>query len=265
VPPSSTTPPAVGDIDHATGSTDVILRLEYGGGFVPFGYLATQAPRFTLFGNGVVVFQQKTTSSPEPDSSGVLKGLPWRTASLDEGQVQDLLAYALGPGGLGIAREIYPSTGIADAGDTIFTIRAGGVDKIVTINALGIDVQPGPDTIARAAFARLASRLDDVDEGGTIGADIYQPDRFRGILTERDPAVSGVLDWPWPVIHPWDFVAANVGTTGPPVPHRTMSLDEVAMLKLTDIAGGVSGLVLHGPDDKTYSLVLRPLLGDEQE
>jgi hypothetical protein len=44
-----------------------------------------------------------------------------------------------------------------------------------------------------------------------------------------------------------------------------MTAVEVAALKLTDIEGGVQGLAIRGPDGKTYSFILRPLLADETE
>ena len=263
------TGPTVGAIEHATGATDVVLRLEQGGGFVAPEFLATQAPSFTLFGNGVIVFQQTPTVFPQPDANGVVKAIPWRTAKLDEGQIQELLGFALGQGGLGTARESYIAGGIADAPDTTFTIRAGGIDKTVVVNALGMDTRGGPDTVARAAFSKLAARLQDFDQGGSIDSDVYQAERSRGILSERDatPGVE-VLDWPWPAIKPADFKAGandGSGTGGPIVPHRTMTADEVAALKLTGIEGGVQGLTLRGPDGKAYSFATRPLLVDEKE
>ena len=264
--PSPSAGPTVGPIEHATGPTDVVLRLEQGGGFVPMEFLATQAPDFTLFGNGVIVFKQAPTTVPEPDASGVLKAAPWRTASLDEGQIQDLLAFALGPGGLGSARDSYISGGIADAPNTIFTVHAGGVDKMVVVNALGIDTAADQDAAARAAFARLAQRLQDFDQGGTIGSDVYQPERFRGVLTPRDPAPAAAMAWPWSSLTPADFKeGANDGGGGPTLPHRTMTPAEVAALKLGDVEGGVQGLTLAGPSGATYGFILRPLLADEQE
>lgn len=261
--------PTVGAIEHSTTATDIVLRLEQGGGFVPIEYLATQAPSFTLYGNGVVVFQQTPAVFPQPDANGVLKQIPWRTATLDEGQIQELLEFALGQGGLGTARDSYIAGGVADAPDTIFTIRAGGVDKKVIVSALGMDTVTGPDTAARAAFSKLAARLQDFDRGGSIDTDEYQADRSRGILSDRvaEPGIA-VLDWPWPAVKPADFKpGANdgSGTGGPIAPHRTMTADEVAALNLTGIEGGVQGLTLRGPDGKTYSFATRPLLVDEKE
>jgi hypothetical protein len=119
---SSTT----GAIEHKTGSTDVVLRIETGGGFVPIDFLATQAPTFTLFGDGVVVFQPKVEQFPQPDADGIVKGIAWRAAKLDEDQIQELLEFALGPGGLGGARESYVDNGIADAPNTISPCTRAG-------------------------------------------------------------------------------------------------------------------------------------------
>ena len=107
--------PTVGAIDHKTGATDVVLRIEQGGGFVPMEYQATNAPGFTLYGNGVVVFQPTVAIFPEPDANGVSRLVPWRTGKLDETQVQELLEFALTNGGLGTARADYIAGGIADA------------------------------------------------------------------------------------------------------------------------------------------------------
>ena len=267
-PPSgapSSEPSTTGAIEHKTGATDVVLRLETGGGFVPIDFVATQAPTFSLFGDGVIVFQPKVDQFPPPDESGVVKGVPWRTAKLDEGQIQELLEFALGPGGLGAARDSYVEGGIADAPSTYFTIHAGGVDKTVTVNALSEEPRPGADALARAAFWKLASRLGDFDAGGRIASDVYAPERFRGVLIERE-AQPGVtpMDWPWTTIPFAEFKEGPQDGSGPTTfPHRTLSADEVAVLNLGDVPGGVQGVAIKGSNGKLYGLVLRPLLADE--
>src|SRR5688572_19376076 len=57
----STAPPGV--IDHPTGPTDIVLRMETGGGFVPFGYFITQAPTFVLYGDNRAIFRPSTITS----------------------------------------------------------------------------------------------------------------------------------------------------------------------------------------------------------
>ena len=81
-PPS---PTAVGAIDHPTGATDVVLRIEEGGGFVPIDFPASQAPVFTLYGDGLIVFQPIVETFPEPDANGITKQIPWRTGPARRG------------------------------------------------------------------------------------------------------------------------------------------------------------------------------------
>jgi hypothetical protein len=272
-PPASTGGPsatpsassAVGAIDHKTTATDVILRMEQGGGLMPIDFLASQAPVFTLFGNGVIVFQRKVETFPEADAAGVVHSIPWRTAKLDEGQIQDLLDFAITQGTLGTARDVYMGN-IADAPSTIFTLNAGGVQKVVTINGLSELTDPGPDALARAAFLKLATRLGDFDRGGTIDSDVYEPAAYRGVLMEREANGVVPMAWPWPAIKLTEFVDPNAAAGGGiRLPHRTMTPGEVAALGIKDVTGGLQNVVLKAPDAKIYGLTLRPLLADEKE
>jgi len=260
--PGASPSSAVGAIDHATGATDIVLRLDQGGGFVPLDFLAAQAPSFTLY---VIVFQQKATAAPQPDASGVTHNLPWRTAKLDESQIQELLGFAITQGGLGTARDTYMAR-IADAPSTIFTLHAGGLDKSVHVSALSEDTAEGPDAAARTAFLGLANRLQDFDNGGTISSDVFEPAAYRGILVARDPDATVPIAWPWPAIKPTDFKEGpNDGSGRVLLPHRTMTPDEVAAVGIKDVAGGLQGVVLKSPDGKRYGFTARPLLVDEKE
>lgn len=265
--PSASAEATIGAIDHATGTTDVVLRVEMSGGFAPMELMASQAPIFTLYGNGIVVFQPKAETFPEPDAAGIPHSVPWRAARLDEGQIQDLLEFALGQGGLGTARDVYLEGGVADVPNTVFTIRAGGLDKTVVVNALSGEAAAGPDAAARAAFFKLAERLGDFDHGGSISTDVYQPEAYRGVLTPRDPdpAVSP-LAWPWPSVKPADFKeGSNDGSGGVVLPHRSMTAAEIDALGVKDTVGGLQNVILKAPDGKTYGLTVRPLLPDEKE
>jgi hypothetical protein len=258
--------PSGDGVDHPTGATDVVLRMEEGGGFVPIEFAASGAPTFTLFGDGRIVFQQLTDVFPEPGPDGITRANPWHTGQLDEGQVKELLTFALGQGGLGAARDSYVDMGIADAPNTIFSVDAGGLKKIVTVNALGMAPTGGADDAARAQFQKLADRLRDFDAGGTIASDVYVPTNYRAVLIEReiDPAIPGPSPaaWPWPDLTPADFKEGD-GANGPGFPHRTLTADEVAALNLGDAFGGAQGLIVKAPNDRTYTVILRPLLPDE--
>mgnify|MGYP000443879093 CR=1 FL=1 len=217
-----------------------------------------------IFETTNIVFRNPTLEGPAPDGS-VFRLNPLRTATLSEDQIQDLLAYALGEGSLGIARAQYDFGGIADASTGTFTVNAGGIKKTVAVYALGMDTADVPDAAARAAFGRLADRLGNFDQGGSIPTDVYAPAAYRAVLMDgTGMVVPDVRAWPWKAIAPSDF-------KGPADPNafqiatRTLTPDEVAALKITDPKGGFSGMIVNGPDGKVYSLAIRPLLPDETE
>jgi hypothetical protein len=257
----SESPVSFGEIEHATGPTDVVLRYENGGGFVPPEFIATQAPIFTLYGDGTVVFRNPAAELPAPEGN-VFKQLPFRTARLTEEQIQDLLTYALGEGNLGIARANYENNMISDASTATFTIDAGGIKKAVNIYALGMELDGMPDMPVRTQFQKLAERLGDFDQGGTIATDVYTPAGYRGVLFDAQ-GMEGAIEWPWPELTPADFsfpADANALQRG----DRVMTQAEVDALGLTDVQGGFQGMAVTSPDgSRTYSFALRPLLPDE--
>lgn len=257
----SESPPDFGSVDHATGKTDVLLRYEEGGGFVMPAFLAIEAPIFTLYGDGTVIFRDPF-ADPKPAQGSVMPLNPFRIAKLSEEQIQDTLKFALGDGGLGIAKASYENNQISDAPTTVFTVDAGGLKKAVSIYALGLEIPGAADAPARAAFSRLAEHLRDFDQGGTIATDLYEPTAYRGVLMDGfdDPNRQA---WPWTDIEPSDFPF-------PADPNafqradRVMTPDEVTVLGLEGIEGGFQGLTLAAPDEsKLYAFALRPLLPDE--
>ena len=257
--PSSTAPRA----------TDIVLRLEQGGGFVPIEYLATQAPSFTLYGNGVVVFQQNAGRLPAARRERRPQADPVADGHARRGPDPGAARVRARTGRPGHGPDSYIAGGVADVPDTIFTIRAGGVDKTVVVSALGMDTVNGPDTAARAAFSRLAARLQDFDRGGSDrhrrlpGRSIARhPERSRG------RAGIAVVDWPWPARQAGRLQARRQRWVGDRRPDRPASDDDARgdrALKLAGIEGGVHGFSLRGPDGKTYSFASRPLLVDEKE
>lgn len=252
-------------IDHARGATDVILRMSTGGGFMAPGFIVTEAPEFTLYGDGTVILRDPRAELPPVSTDGVNRLLPFRTSHLSEGQVQALLAFALDQGGLGTALAEYPPHGIMDAPSTTFTIAGGGFAKTVNVGALGFDqTQPDPNAAARKAFVALADRLTAFAHDGTLTTTLYQPTAYRGFLAEDGAQVptGGTIAWPWSAFGPEAFIASTSGS-GPAIPRTTLSAATVAALGLPNLEGGASGIILRGKDGKPYSLSLRPLLPDE--
>jgi hypothetical protein len=251
-------------IEHKTGATDILLRYEEGGGFIMPAFTAAAVPHFTLYGDGTVIFRNPM-AEPPPAEGSVFKMNPLRTARLSEDQIQELLLLALGEGGLAVARENYTNDMIADAGTAIFTIEAGGIKKTVSVYALGLEMEGVADGPARAAFKKLADRLTDFDQGGTIETDVYEPEAYRGVLFEAPGIVAAdVRDWPWPDIKPGDFTP-DPDPNGNQFPARRMTIEEVDALGIKDYQGGFQNLVLKTSDGKTWTFSLRPLLPGEPD
>ena len=263
-PGGSTTPTSgpTGDgatINHAQGPTDVVFRYEVGGGFVPIDFFATQAPQFTLYGDGTVIFRDNSLPIPAQQNPNIATLAPFQTARLGEPAMQSFLRFALADSGLGVARASYRPGNVADAPTTTFTINAGGLTKTVSVEALGFDLPNSPDAPILKALARLGEQVGSFGKA-VDGETTWNPTRWRGILTESQG--NGAIAWPWKDITPAEFVQ-RADPNAPRFPIRTMTPAEIQVLGLGGIDGGFSGLRLIGPDGKTYTFSLRPLFPDE--
>ncbi len=260
------TPPAIDDsyvlpigrIEHATGPTDVVLRFDRGPD-VDVGDLAGElfqpGPEFTLYGDGTVIFRNELAQLP-PAEGSIIRARPFLIAQLDEDQVQALLRFALGEGGLGAACERYDTTQESDSVTTdVFTVRVGGLDKRVENVPLGA----------------LDDYLRNFGRDG-IPTRVWVPDRYRGNLLDASIfqyigdgltpglAETGTVAWPWSGVAPAEFAGLADLTSG----RRVMSADEAAVLGLSDNGGVVQRIYLLGPDGETiYYFSLWPMLPDE--
>ena len=218
------------------------------------------APVFTLYGDGTVVFRDPMDAAPM-DERGVLVSPQFQTAKLSPEQIGALLDFAISEGGLAAAREQYDNPMLADVGNTVFTINAGGRSKQVTVTGLFESDESAPDGASRSQFKALAERLRSFDNDGNVPTAPYEPEQYRVHLLEAagiDPAA--VNPWPWDELAPDDFAAEGN------FPYRVMSPEEVGGIDVENPAGGLSGYYVEGPDGKTYGVVVRPLLpGDEAE
>jgi hypothetical protein len=261
VPAGSSAPTT---IDHPTGASDVILRMEDVGGFVPIELLAMRVPAWTLYGDGTLIVAPSGGAllNPVPGPTP-----PMLTAKLDESLVQEILETALTQGGLAIARESYETVGIMDAPTTVFEVHAGGLDKTVRILALDFEEpEPGPDTLARGNFQELRVFLQNIAAEAVDAGDEYEPAGFVGILVELEAGQQAPAEprpWPWDDLAPGDFVTPPAGAEVVALPEHTLTADQLARVGVGDANGGWYGIVLDGPDDKRYSLIVRPQLPDE--
>lgn len=153
---------------------------------------------------------------------------------------------------------------VADAPTTVFTMTAEGETKTVSVNALGMEGQPGPDTAVLAQLAKLGESLRNFDQGGMLASDPYTATAYRGVIISQT-GLQGVKvrEWPWPDLAPSDFAmpadanALQMGT-------HTLTPEEAAALGVEGFENGIaSGVYLRADDGMVYSLVIRPLLPDE--
>jgi hypothetical protein len=265
-PPSASGPPAASptpdpeSVDYPTGADDVVLRYDEGGGMMVVEWSLASAPVFTLYGDGTVVFRDPMDAAP-PTESGVFVNPPFKTAKLSPEQIDALLEFAITEGGLAAARDRYDNPMLADVGNSVFTINAGGRSKEVTVTGLFESDATAPDAISRTQFRALAERLRSFDNAGTVPTAEYKPQQWRVHLIEGAPMdPAAVNPWPWEDLTPEDFAAEGS------FPYRIMSAEDVGRLEVDGAAGGFTGYYVEGPDGKTYSVVVRPLLpGDEAE
>lgn len=256
--PATATPaptPGSSPVGHPTDSKAIVLRAEVLGGFVPATFASLSAPMFTLYGDNTVVFR------PTTDATGT--GYPpFLRAKLTVDQVDALLTFALDQGHLATARDSYQNLHVADAPTTLFDIDAGGIKKVVSVYALGIQAGgTDPDAADLAALQALAGLLGNfeahVKKGQVESVGVYQPAMYRAILSDFAPQ-GPPNDWPWANLTLDDFSASEA--TG--LLTRTITSDEAS--KVTEVpSGGVRGLGIKGTGNKVFGLLLRPLLPDE--
>lgn len=261
VPPPRSAPPS-GSIAHAMGPTDVVLRYDHGpdiGLSELGGEQFSPGPEFTLYGDGTVIFRNSSGSAPPADGP-IVRGQPFLIVRPDDADIQALLRYALGEGGLTDACERY-ETNDTDVSDShTLTVRAGGLVKRIDVGG------PSP-------LGPILQELGAFDPGPGTATRVWAPDRYWGTLFEAAPGIEiglipkpsevGSAPWPWPGLTPADFSGRDEGGwIGHP--RRVMSSAEASVLNLSDDGGVVQRIYIVGPDDKTiYYFSLWPMAPDE--
>lgn len=227
---------------------------------MPMNFFVTQAPNFTLYGDGTVIFKQIDTRQGNP--VGGWAELPWLVGHLSEQSVQALLQYALSTGRLANARESYENNTCADCPTTLFQINAAGIDKTVSIYALMEVTEPGPDATDRQGFSQLAALLNnfqaqaEVDLGEVTP---YDPALYKIVLLEGFGEPQAV-----PKAWPWDDLTLADWPKAEEPGNRIKMLDREHVAKLLDVPnGGHFGVWVTAPDDSVIQFGVRPLLPDE--
>lgn len=163
-------PPAYASVPHPAGS-EVVVRIAWTGGFVPYEFIFTSVPRFTLLGDGrVLVEGPQIAIYPGPALPNV------QVRRLTEEGIQSILFRIAETGLFDDSHSWTAATQfIADANSTVFTVRADNREVVVDVYALGLLTDPSMvPTGIPADELEAHERLADL-EGDLLNLDAWIP------------------------------------------------------------------------------------------
>lgn len=252
-------------IEHPTGADEVVLRVEYAGGFVPVDYTLRTIPSWTLYGDGTLVMQGPQIEIYPPPA------LPGLTATpISEDGVQAILEAAR-DAGLMDGDASYGNDCIADAATTVFTTNANGSTSVVSAYALDVGEPAGScgneqEADERAALAEFRAALGDLSSWlpeGSVGQEQpLDPSELR-VYTQPyqgrpEPPQDEVA---WPLGVPLDSFGDRVPDYGAPMRCGVVAGDDLSTL--LPVAGAANEITPWTSDGGQYQLIFRPLLPDE--
>ncbi len=252
-----------GAIAHPTGSDQLVLRMDVGGGFVAPLYSLRQIPSFSLYGDGRLVTEgPQIEIYPGPALPNLL------VQPISEAGVQAILNAAKTAGLFGPDHH-YDTMGVADAPTTTFTLNADGSTHVISAYALAEGPgNAGPDEAALATLAAFAAKLGDLSSWlpkGSVGEQTsFEPSGLRVYVQDYSQAGGGAMqeatvDWPLaqPLASFGDSAQNLQGTTCGAVTGSDFSALYLLAQKANEITPWRSG-------DTRYLLLFRPLLPDEK-
>ena len=210
-------------VQHPAGD-QLVLRMEFKGGFLAPQALLSRVPSFSLLGDGrVVVEGAQDMIYPGPALPAVL------VRRLNGAGMQAVLTEVLGSGAFGSSGEFRGAQRfIMDAADTVFTLRAAGRGVTVVIYALNEFVTsgntggvPADEVATYRALSHLSARLTTLDQWlpssdwTDPGWTPFVPGSLRLVVrnaTADPPDESGIANQlvPWPgSAYPLTFGAAT--------------------------------------------------------
>jgi hypothetical protein len=265
-----------GQIDHPEGS-EAVLTITWAGGMLHQSMTVTQVPPLVITGDGRVIMQgMQTLEFPGPALPALIerrlseKGLQQILRSLEQTNLFTGDLELRGMNGM-----------VADANDTIFTVRAAGLESVVTVYAISMlfpDMEPPPGMGANELEAyRVLSTLHDglmtldtwlpADAWATDTWVPYQPEAFR--LYVRDvtgqPVEGGELpgqlrEWPTdddPAAFGEEIVSFGDGT------RCGVADGELGATWLAELTEANQNTLWTDGGDRRFSIGVRPLLPHE--
>ena len=255
-----------GGIDHPTDATDLVLRMDVGGGFVAPNYALARIPTWSLFGDGSVITEgPQIEIYPGPALPSVQQQV------ITEDGIQGILRAARDAGLMGPDAS-YQNRCIADASTTTFTLFADGQKHVISAYALGTEAGACPGTddegAARAKLAAFAAKLTDLSSWlpqGSVGE--QRTFRFSETLVYVQPYSASpepglhqtAIDWPL------SQGLASFGQSDPRfADFRCGVLDGSDLTAVRPDIERANQLTPWRSSGEEYSLIFRPLLPDQR-
>jgi hypothetical protein len=253
-----------GTLQYPRGSTDLLLRVGYEGGFVAPEYLLTAAAAFSLFGDGTTVTPgAQTEIYPGPALPPLVA-----TPITDDG-IQALLRAAVAAG-LDEDHEYSDmgSVGVADASTTVFTFTLDGVTHVTKVYALGMPGgdqpagMPDAEFAARTRLERFQTSLQDLRHTlptGSVGDDtMFTPSGLRLFVTDYRPADMKEPAVEWPLATPLSSGEPSA-TDG----YTCLAVTGVDLESVLPLAQSANQLSPWRSEATKYTVLFRQLLPDE--
>jgi hypothetical protein len=180
-----------------------VIQITSEGGFVPVEVALNNGPRYTVLGNGRLVYQGFQTL----EYPGRLVP-PYMVATLDQNQMNALLALVedIGLPEIDDERDDSAMDMVADAANEVITYWDHAGEHRLSVYALGIEDSPSE---RNAAFLELIETLDRFV--GEAPADPYVAERVRVVagVGVADPEFEDVREWPLETtdLSTWDELA----------------------------------------------------------
>jgi hypothetical protein len=252
-------------ITHPTSPDQLILRMAYEGGFVPYEYTLGSTPFWSLFGDGTLIVPgPQIEIYPGP-------ALPNLTATpVSDNGIQAILEAAR-DAGLMDDDANYGNQCIADAATTVFTTNADGTTTVVSAYALDVGEPAGTcgndkDAEARTKLAAFQAKLTDLRSwlpNGSVGTERpYDPTEMRVyVLPYQGDAELPQDPIAWPLEPPLD--AFGEAAQDAPTDMRCGVVTGEDLTTLLAAAGKANALTPWTSGGTEYHLIFRPLLPDE--
>jgi hypothetical protein len=227
-----------------------------GGGLTYPGATVESPPEFSLYSDGHVIYARSL-------NNGSATTVEIGHGRMSADQVTAILQDAMESGGLGVARGKYLNGSIFDAGTVTFEVHAGGVDKRVSVDALGFDDGAPPEDVpVRKSLASLAQRLMSVEADAAAGRiedlGTFEPEAY--LLTLDQPIrdmETPVREWPWEDLDPSFFEVNQSGDR-----MEVISAEQAQLFWDTPTSVPFDQVLADGRGT-AYLVRIRPLLPDQ--